>query len=379
MRWLVGLCIAVAALVLTGQQPAHANSQCVSLVHPSRAADRFLLCFAIGEDNRIYSNVTHESERRWTGWKVRSGVVQGNLDCTAHTIAPSPGGSRRDWFRVDCFARAADGSLRQVIDGGDASTAEGVSMALPAALLGDPSCTSSSGQVYCFGRNDRNQLMSNTGLIGRGWLGWANLEGIMTQDPECVRGAAGMTHCFVRNSERAISVIGCSGFSGSGRCPRAWLNGDGILEGQLSCVAQRRPDGAPGTQPNFDCFVRGTDSAVHQIRYSNGAFGPWRRLNPGRIAGDPACVVTGEDRYLCAARTEAGRLQMARFDGTRWSDWAQVTDRPISGTPHCVFSAGANETACTYRDLADGQMRITTFAIVGGWRNSGVPGLRLRE
>lgn len=375
MRLLLGLFLTLCVWALAPTQPAHANVQCVSLQHPTRVAESYLLCAAIGEDNRVYTTLRPEAGGDWTGWKARSGAVQGDLDCAASTGSPSRG---RDWFRVDCFARAADGSLRQIIDGGDASTPEGEASALAATLSGAPSCVSTVRQLYCFGRNDSNNLMANAGHIGRGWVGWANLAGVTNQDPECVRGPMGMTHCFVRNADRGISVISCAGWSSSGACARAWLNGDGVLESKLSCVAQPLPEGAPGTQPHFDCFVRGTDNAIHQIRYTNNAFQGWRQINPGRVRGDPSCVVTGVDRYLCAARDEGDRLAFTRYDGASWSAW-QTTGDAITGSPHCVFSVGRNETVCNARHRVTGEVQQAVIPAGPAYRVTRISGLRLRE
>lgn len=201
-------------------------------------------------------------------------------------------------------------------------------------------------KLECYARDTNSELV-RVAWDGANWSARAVPDSIqMFSDgtdftpPSCLIDPDGITHCFVRGSDRALwhrwlLPSGQGGF---------WTSLGGGLTSGPSCSSP------PGVR-HLHCFARGVNGALWVIEMTNGGWSGWNDLG-GQIApfSRPACVTRNAGRSDCIVVDPSGRQQHLTFAGGQVV-WAQAPGGDLhaqsSGieTPRCQLDK-AGQVAC---------------------------------
>jgi hypothetical protein len=137
----------------------------------------------------------------------------------------------------------------------------------PGSLTSQPGCVSwAPNRIDCFVVSSRGAMLRKV-WDGQTWLHWENLgspPGVtitLNSEPTCVSWEPNRIDCFVLGSDNAMHSKAWDGQNWSG-----WANLGGILNTSPSCVSWG---------PNrIDCFVLGTDNAMYHKAWDGQQWRP---------------------------------------------------------------------------------------------------------
>ncbi|MFZ4663224.1 MAG: PA14 domain-containing protein [Caldilineaceae bacterium] len=166
------------------------------------------------------------------------------------------------------------------------------------------------------------------------WLG-----GGVVGTPSCVANN-GRLDCFVRGTDNALHQQTWNGSSWSG-----WKRIGQTLTAAPSCtVAGAR----------YDCFFRGSDNALWQIYSLDGNTwqGPFNL--GGSLTEAPSCVVNN-GRYDCFGRGTDNALYQQTWNGSRWLGWKRI-GQTLTSAPNCTVNGARLD--CFYRGSDNAQQQM---------------------
>lgn len=291
-----GLTLFLAALVLWHANPAKADEPAALALGPaaqcvSWGANR-LDCFSRGRA----SNFVHRwrEGERWSGWENLGGATGGIGSCTSWEAG-----------RLDCFVvgtdrglwhrwYAGDGRITPWQPGSNAPFTGGWE-SLGGAISGLPSCVSArADSIDCFARGDGDVLVSKS-WDGRNWGSWRTHGGLLLRsDPVCLvvdDGSSDVTrsaiYCVAKGPDSGLWLVRRTVADSH---EARWESLGGVVTSQPSCVAR--------TILDFNCFVRGSDNALHRVQLENLNRPYWESWG-GVLVADPSCVSTTRTRIDC--------------------------------------------------------------------------------
>jgi len=233
-----------------------------------------------GIDNGMYHRWWNGS--RWGGWDSLGGTLNSEPSC----VSWGPN-------RIDCFARSSGNTLIHTwSDGGSRWNAwEDLG-----GIVSAPNCVSwGPNRIDCFARSSLN-TMAHIWFGEGGWSDWQNLGGTLTSDPDCVSWGPNRIDCFARSRSNTLIHTWSDGGSRWG----AWEDLGGSLSSETR-INLAGPSCVSWGLNRLDCFVRGSDNAMHHIWHSSRGWGRWESLG-GILTSNPNCVSWGADRLDCFVR-----------------------------------------------------------------------------
>jgi hypothetical protein len=174
-----------------------------------------------------------------------------------------------------------------------------------------------------------------------------------------------------------VATIGCISMAGEARSEwESQGSPPGVtLDSRPTCISWG---------PNrIDCFVLGSDHAMHQKAWDGQNWSGWRNL--GRPPDDvtllyrATCVSWGPNRIDCFVLGGDNSMHQIAWDGQNWSGWRNLgrPDRLLHTPPTCV-SWGPNRIDCFGPDSLNSAMHQKAWdgQNWSGWRNlDGPPGV----
>lgn len=150
---------------------------------------------------------------------------------------------------------------------------------------------------------DVDRLADSISAMARGWVGghWEDLGGMVTAAPAVASPSPDRMHCFVRGTDSGVYHLSFSDGSWS-----AWSSVGGHIEGS--------PAAASWETDRVDCFVRGMDNHLWQRSREGDRWSPWKDMG-GPITAGPAVVSPSPGRLHCFVRGPENDIFHRVFDG----------------------------------------------------------------
>ena len=191
--------------------------------------------------------------------------------------------------------------------------------AVPAAV------SSVAGQTMVFVRDNLAHLRVNIRNVDH-WLGWSNLDGILTSAPAAASDTAGRVFVFARGADLGLWMRVLT---------TAVLDVWRPLHGRLTS----RPAPVSWGAAHMAVFVRGPDRGMWVRSWSGAAldasgWSTWLPLE-GTLASEPAAASTGPGEIDVVALDDDGRLLHRRCRDGVWQEWRDLDGR-ARGEPAIV-------------------------------------------
>ncbi len=279
--------------------------------------------------------------------------VPGN-GCENDSMTSAPDVASWSSSRLDVFWRGWDNTLRHKWGYLDGSTWRwSVNEKLGGSLTSGPGVASWANNrlaVFVRGTDNLRHKWSTDG--GTNWSGWEDLGGTLTSGPGAAAWDVNRLAVFVRGQDNGLWMRRWNGSSWD-----AWQSLDGTLTAD--------PDAASWGTNRLDVFVRWSDNTLrHRWSTDGGAtWSGWENLG-GSLASGPAVVARMVNRLDVFAQGGNTSLWYREWDGSAWSNWADVGDNAGWGS----WSSGPwnlndpNHRACLYNlKLGDDPWNATPY------------------
>jgi hypothetical protein len=232
---------------------------------------------------------------------------------------------------------------------------------LSSAETDSPAVTSLNfGRTDLFTRSSAGDLLHRYRRSGGWWTRSLNLGGDIASQPAAVSWASGRMDVFARGTDNAL-------------WQRTFTDGAWLPWKRLGGLLTSAPSVASQASGRLDVFVRNTDDGVSYKSFRSGSgWAAWKRLG-GAITSSPAATSWASGRLDVVVRNVHNDLSHKSFSNGTWSSWQRITGATLTSQP-AIASPGTGQLDVVARS-ADNTMQQVRFAS-GSWSSWSTIGTR---